>query len=100
MSPTELKDEVSGGRPYLHPDESGQTKTITEEEYARLVRFLKVLSDKSRLRILGLLSEREYTVKELAAALGVKEPTVSAHLNMMKWHDMVNMRQEGTSHYY
>ena len=39
MSPTEIKDEVLGGQPSLHPEESGQTKTITEEEYSRLVRL-------------------------------------------------------------
>jgi DNA-binding HxlR family transcriptional regulator len=88
------------GRPYRRPVETSETRTVPEQEFEQLVRFLKVLADKNRLRILGLLAEREYSVKELAAELGVKEPTVSSHLNMMKWHDMVNMRQEGTTHYY
>src|SRR5689334_18016586 len=73
---------------------------IDDVEMQRIVTFLKVLADKSRFRLLALLSEREYTVKELAAALGVTEPTVSSHLMMLRNHDMVEMRQEGTSHYY
>ncbi len=74
--------------------------TTTEQEVEELVAFLKVLADRSRLRILGLLSEREYTVKELAAVLGVTEPTVSSHLNMMKWRGLVIKREQGTSHFY
>jgi len=88
------------GRLYKRHSIETEARVIPDQEFEQLVRFLKVLADKSRLRILGLLAEREYTVKELASVLGLKEPTVSAHLNMLKWHDMVNMRQEGTAHYY
>jgi DNA-binding HxlR family transcriptional regulator len=73
---------------------------INEHEVDELVDFLKVLADKNRLRILGLLSDKEYTVRELAAALGVTEPTVSSHLNMLKWRGLVVMREQGTSHHY
>jgi len=75
-------------------------RDILEQEFEALVDFLKVMADRSRLRILGLLSEREYTVKEIASVLGLKEPTVSLHLNMLKSRDMVKMRKEGTSHFY
>jgi DNA-binding transcriptional ArsR family regulator len=73
---------------------------VSEDELGRLVPFLKVLADRNRLRVLGLLAEREYTVRELAQTLGVTEPTVSSHLNMLKLHGMVEMRQAGTSHPY
>ena len=73
---------------------------VKEEEVDELVDFLKVLADRNRLRILGILSEKECTVKELAQELGVTEPTVSSHLNMLKWRGLVTMREQGTSHYY
>lgn len=73
---------------------------VDEREMEQIVLFLKVLADRSRFRLLALLSEREYTVKELAAELGLTEPTVSWHVTMLRNHDMVAMRQEGTSHYY
>ena len=73
---------------------------LDEEEVEQVVAFLKVLADRSRYKVLGLLSEREYTVKELAMVLGLKEPTVSAHLGMLKEHRMVEVRPEGTSRYY
>ena len=75
-------------------------KATSEQEFEALVDFLKVMADKTRLRILGLLAEREYTVKEMASALALKEPTISSHLAMLKGRGMVNMRQEGTSHFY
>src|SRR5579862_716273 len=73
---------------------------VDDREMEQIVQFLKVLADRSRFRLLALLSEREYTVKELAAELGVTEPTVSWHVTMLRNHEMVDMRQEGTSHYY
>ena len=73
---------------------------INDAEMEKIVNFLKVMADKSRFRLLALLSEREYTVKELAAELGLKEPTVSWHLTMLRNHDVVDLRQEGTSHFY
>ncbi len=73
---------------------------IEEERVEELVSFLKVLADKNRIRILGLLSEREYSVRELAQTLDVKEPTVSNHLNLLKLRGMVEMRPQGTTHFY
>ena len=73
---------------------------INAEEMEKIVNFLKVMADKSRFRLLALLSEREYTVKELAGELGLKEPTISWHLTMLRNHEYVDLRKEGTSHFY
>ena len=53
------------------------------EKFQTLVHFLKTLAHESRLKLLGLLAEREYSVGELAELLDLKEPTVSHHL--AKW---------------
>jgi hypothetical protein len=45
-----------------------------------LVSFFKALADKNRLKIVGLLAEKPYSVEELATLLGLKPPTVSHHL--------------------
>ncbi|WP_053959368.1 metalloregulator ArsR/SmtB family transcription factor [Sulfobacillus thermosulfidooxidans] len=65
-----------------------------------LITFLKVLSDMSRLRILGLLALRDASVEELAAALNLKPPTVSHHLNRLREVNLVYMRAEGNTHIY
>src|SRR5688500_18896500 len=64
------------------------------------VRFFKALADESRLRIVGLLAERERSVEELAERLGVTPPTVSHHLNRLKEIGLVQMEAQGTTHLY
>ena len=64
------------------------------------VRFFKALADESRLRIVGLLAERERSVDELAERLAVTPPTVSHHLNRLKEIGLVTMEARGTTHLY
>lgn len=45
-----------------------------------LVTFFKALADKNRLKIVGLLAEKPYSVEELATLLELKPPTISHHL--------------------
>ena len=45
-----------------------------------LVTFFKALADKNRLKIVGLLAEKPYSVEELATLLDLKPPTISHHL--------------------
>jgi biotin operon repressor len=47
------------------------------------VALLKVIADETRLRILGLLSERDYSGKELAERLGLTAPTISHHVRKL-----------------
>ena len=70
------------------------------DEFQPLVQFLKALADESRLKILGLLAGQERSVKELAAQLKLKEPTVSHHLARLQEIGLVSMRAEGTTHRY
>ena len=70
------------------------------EAFQTLLRFLKALAHESRLKLLGLLAERERTVGQLADLLDLKEPTVSHHLAKLQELELVHMRAEGTAHYY
>src|SRR5215212_5906288 len=71
-----------------------------DETLQVVLRFFKSLADASRLRMVGILAERECSVEELASLLGLKAPTVSHHLNNLKELGLVRMRQEGTTHLY
>jgi DNA-binding transcriptional ArsR family regulator len=62
--------------------------------------FFKTMADASRLRLVGLLAERERSVEELATLLGLRAPTVSHHLARLKALGLVRMRAEGTTHVY
>jgi predicted transcriptional regulator len=63
-----------------------------------LLDFFKALADANRLKIVGLLAQREQTVSELADQLGVGVSTVSHHLQMLLHFGLVTNRADG--HYY
>ena len=73
---------------------------MESQAFQTLVQFLKVLAHESRLKLLGLLADREHSVGELAELLDLKEPTVSHHLAKLQELDLVQMRAEGTIHRY
>src|SRR5260370_41078229 len=70
------------------------------EEFEALLHFFKVLADENRLKLLGILATREYSVEELAALLQLKAPTISHHLARLKELGLVKMRSEGNTHFY
>ena len=60
-----------------------------------LVGFFKALADPARLKIVGLLAQKPYSVEELAALLGLKASTVSHHLSRLVKAGLVSARAEG-----
>src|SRR3970282_503303 len=66
-----------------------------EEPLAELLRFFKVMSDASRLKIVGLLSQEPLSVEQLAAMLNLRPSTVSHHLSRLSEASLVTARAEG-----
>ncbi len=58
---------------------------------------LKLLSDPTRLRILGLLEQEELAVGELSRALGLSQSRVSNHLRVLRDAELLLERHAGTS---
>lgn len=73
---------------------------MPEADLSTLLAFFKAMANESRLRIVGLIAERERSGQELAAILGLKEPTVSHHLAALRALDLVSVRAEGVTHWY
>ncbi len=73
---------------------------MTEPDFTVLLDFFRVLGNESRLRLVGLLAQRPHSVDQLAAALALKEPTVSHHLARLKALGLVSMRRDGNTHIY
>ena len=65
-----------------------------------LLEFFKAMAHDSRLRIVGLLAQGERSVQDLAAALDLKEPTVSHHLAILKAQGIVTVRAQGTTRWH
>ncbi|KLU62824.1 HTH-type transcriptional repressor AseR [Peptococcaceae bacterium CEB3] len=60
----------------------------------------KVLSDKTRLRIIGLLRQRELCVCDLTEVLGISQPGVSQHMRRLNQVGFVQERKGGQWVYY
>jgi hypothetical protein len=68
---------------------------MTDTDQAQLLAFFKAMANESRLKLVGLLAQREHGVQELAQATGLTEPTVSHHLAVLKEIGLVSVRAEG-----
>ena len=65
-----------------------------------VLHFFKALANESRLRLLGLVAQREHSVQELAANLRLSEPTISHHLAVLRRLDLLQRRVDGNTHWY
>jgi predicted transcriptional regulator len=63
---------------------------MTEE----LLAFYKAMADANRLKIVGLLAGRSYSVEELAALLDLRPSTVSHHLSKLAEVGLVSAHTE------
>ena len=61
-----------------------------------LQQTVSVLSDKSRLKLVGLLSFQAYSLEELASSLGIKVSLVARHLRKLQRLGLVKIQPEKT----
>ena len=62
--------------------------------------LLKALANQDRLLLLCQMTQGEYCVSELEELTGVKQPTLSQQLTVLRAEEMVNTRREGKQIYY
>jgi len=70
------------------------------EELREYTKVFKALADKNRARILKMLEEQELCVCQIMAVLGLKQPTISKHLSVLKKAGLVESRRNGTWMFY
>lgn len=66
----------------------------------RLVEVFKAFGDRSRLKIVKLLTKREMCVGEIVEALGIAQSSVSQHLARLRSAKLVIERREGQLVFY
>ena len=66
-----------------------------ETQNQTLLEFFKALAEPNRLKIVGFLAQRSYTVGELAEALGLGVSTTSNHLAYLAHVGLVAARSQG-----
>ena len=64
------------------------------------VGVLKLLANEDRLLLLCQLSQGELCVSDLEAELGIRQPTLSQQLGILRNQGVVNTRREGKNIYY
>lgn len=73
---------------------------MSTPDFDTLLAFFKAMANESRLKLVGLLAHGEHTVQELAEVLGLKEPTVSHHLAVLKDLGLVAVRPDGVMRWH
>ncbi len=71
-----------------------------DEELEQLSTLLRLLSDKTRLNILLMLSGGERNVTSLCDALHLPQPTVSHHLGLLRMSNVITGRRDGKQVFY
>jgi len=69
-------------------------------EYANLAKFLRIIGDDNRLRILCFLKNEEKCVCEIFPSLDMAQNLVSSHLKIMLDFGLLKARQEWKRNYY
>ena len=65
-----------------------------------VAKYFRVLGDRTRLRVLELVAERERSAGELVALLGEPQTKVSNHLACLRWCGFVVTRREHRTIHY
>ncbi|MBD8892805.1 ArsR/SmtB family transcription factor [Roseibium litorale] len=71
-----------------------------EDKAEDAARFLKMLASGPRLLLMCHMFDRECSVGELAEKTGMRMPTVSQQLSLLRNEGLVETRREGTTIYY
>jgi len=70
------------------------------DEMQEYIKVFKALADRNRARILKMLEEQELCVCQIMVVIGLKQPTVSKHLLVLKKAGLVEARRNGTWIFY
>lgn len=81
-------------------DENEAIRTLDEETLFVVSQTFKALGDPTRIRILHLLFQKEYSVNGIAESLHLGQSTVSHQLRFLKNLRLVKYRREGTTLFY
>lgn len=75
------------------------TKAL-EENAENAAQFLKMLASAPRLLLMCHMAEHECSVGDLAEKTGMRLPTVSQQLSLLRTQGLVETRRDGTTIYY
>jgi DNA-binding transcriptional ArsR family regulator len=74
--------------------------SIMQSSAEKACALLKVLANPDRLLLMCQLSQGEWCVSDLEEQLGIRQPTLSQQLGVLRENNLVQTRREGKSIYY
>jgi len=69
-------------------------------EFINLAKFLRIIGDDNRLRIICFLKDGEHCVCEIEENLDIAQNLASSHLKVLRDFQLIISRQEGKRIYY
>mgnify|MGYP001385280977 CR=1 FL=1 len=73
---------------------------ISDDEAQSLADIFKTLADRTRVKMLFALMQKELCVCDLAAVIGASESSVSHQLRILRTNKLVRFRRDGKILYY
>lgn len=67
-----------------------------EDIYSDYVTMLKAISDKTRLKIIDMLSCGEMCACDILEKLSISQSTLSYHMNLLSKSELVNAKKDGS----
>jgi DNA-binding transcriptional ArsR family regulator len=74
--------------------------SVMQESAEKACALLKVLANPDRLLLMCQLSQGEWCVSDLEEQLGIRQPTLSQQLGVLRDNALVETRREGKSIFY
>jgi DNA-binding transcriptional ArsR family regulator len=71
-----------------------------DRDLEQLAAFFKLLSDKTRVKIILLLAQGDRHVTSLCEELNLPQPTISHHLGLLRMSNIVGNRRQGKQVFY
>lgn len=86
----------------IHEEIVNNIKSVMpkNDTFESLSEFLKILSDKTRVKILWLLNENELCVCDIAVLCNMTKSAISHQLNTLRSANFIKYRKEGKVVYY
>jgi ArsR family transcriptional regulator len=73
---------------------------ISEKELAQMAMLFKALGDETRLKILYFIKYGEKCQCEIVSYIGLSQPAVSRHIQMLVHNGLLKLRKEGNKRFY
>ncbi|MCL1834631.1 MAG: metalloregulator ArsR/SmtB family transcription factor [Oscillospiraceae bacterium] len=86
----------------IHEDVLNKVRAgLTEQKHLRrMAEMFKVMNDPTRLKIVNALLIAEMCVCDIAALMGMTQPSISHHLKVLRQSELIKYRREGKVVYY